>query len=93
MSSYKIKPYSYAQAKKLNVSIKVSSNPKKKIDVITPDKKIIQIGAAGYGDFPTWLKEKGKAYAYQKRKNYKARHERDRHKKNTAGFYADNILW
>jgi hypothetical protein len=35
----------------------------------------------------------GKEYADKKRKAYKTRHEKDRHKRGSAGFYADKILW
>lgn len=89
---YKIKPYSYNQAKKLGVNIKPSTNPKKKIDVFRDEKKVASIGAIGYKDYPTYLQE-DKSLAEKKRKNYKARHEKDRHKEGTAGYFADKILW
>jgi hypothetical protein len=89
---YNISDYSYKQAKKLGVDIKPSSNPKKKIDVFKDGDKIASIGAKGYKDYPTYLKE-DKALAEMKRKNYKARHERDRHIKNSNGYFADKILW
>ena len=94
--SYKIQPYSKRKAKKLNVIIKNSTNKKKKIDVFKKVKdklvKIVSIGAIGYKDFPTYLKE-DKELANKRRKAYKSRHEKDRHKKGSAGFYADQILW
>jgi hypothetical protein len=90
---YKIKAYSFAQAKKLGVTIKPSKRLGKKIDVYKGDKKIASIGALGYGDYPTFTAKMGKEYADKKRKGYKIRHEKDRHKRGSAGFYADKILW
>jgi len=94
MSQYQIKQYSRDRAKQLNVKIKPSSNPKKKIDVFDKnDKFVVSIGAIGYMDYPTYLETGNKALAEQKRKAYKARHEKDRHIKGSAGYYADQILW
>jgi hypothetical protein len=91
---YKIKPYSYAQAKKLGVKIKPSDNPDKKIDVMDWNNNyILSIGAKSYKDYPTYLEEKGKEYAEERRRLYKIRHEKNRHKLGTASFYADRILW
>lgn len=93
MSSYKITKYSYEQAKKLNVSIKPSTNPKKKIDVFKNGDKVASVGATGYNDYPTWIKKKGKEYADKRRSLYKTRHGKDRTVKHSAGFYADKLLW
>jgi hypothetical protein len=90
---YKIKAYSFAQAKKLGVTIKPSKRLGKKIDVFKGDKKVASIGALGYGDYPTFMAKMGKEYADKKRKAYKTRHEKDRHVRGSAGFYADKILW
>jgi hypothetical protein len=93
MSQYKITPYSFTQAKKLKVDIKPSSNPKKKIDVFKDGKKIASIGASGYGDFPTYLKMKGKAYADERRRLYKIRHENTRKVVGSNSWWADNLIW
>lgn len=90
---YEITSYSYQQAKRLGVSIKPSTNKKKKIDVFKDGDKIASIGAMGYGDYPTFMKIEGKEYADKKRQAYKKRHEKDRHVKGTPGYYADQILW
>ena len=90
---YKIKAYSFAQAKKLGVTIKPSKRLGKKIDVFKSGEKVASIGALGYGDYPTFMQKMGKEYADKKRKAYKMRHEKDRHKRGSAGFYADKILW
>lgn len=92
--AYRIKAYSYAQAKKLGVTIKPSSRKGKKIDVFNRQgEKLASIGALGMGDFPTYTQTKGKEFADGRRKAYKMRHEKDRHVRGTAGFFADKILW
>jgi hypothetical protein len=49
--AYRIKPYSYAQAKKLGVTIKPSVLKGKKIDVFNRQgEKLASIGALGMGD-------------------------------------------
>jgi len=99
--SYTITAYSKRKAKKLGVIIKKSTNKKKKIDVFKEVKnkngdkslkKLHSIGAIGYKDYPTYLKE-DKKLAEKRRKAYKSRHEKDRHVTGSAGFYADQILW
>jgi hypothetical protein len=91
---YEITPYSYHQAKQLGVKIALSHNPKKKLDVFDWNGNFIcSIGASGYGDFPTFYKEYGEQYALKKRQLYKKRHEKDRHKLGSPGYYSDNILW
>lgn len=90
---YEIKEYSKIKAKQLGVQIKPSTRKDKKIDVFKNNQKVASIGARGYKDFPTYKKEKGLAFAEERRRLYKIRHDDDRHKKGTAGFYADKILW
>lgn len=87
---YEITKYSYDQAKKLGVEIKPSTNKKKKIDVFKADKKIASIGALGMDDFPTYMKTKGKEYADERRRLYKARHSKN---KGVAGLLASKLLW
>lgn len=90
---YIIKPYTYRQAQKLGVTVVPSRTKGKKIDVYKRGIKICSIGAKGYGDYPTYLALFGKAYANERRRLYKIRHQKDRHIKNTAGYYADKLLW
>jgi len=91
---YFIKPYTYRKAKQLNVIVKPSTNRSKKIDVFDKyGNKITSIGARGYADYPTYLNMFGKAYADKRRKLYKIRHNKDRHIKGSAGYYADQLLW
>lgn len=92
--AYRISQYSYDRARSLGVVIKPSTVKGKKIDVFNrAGEKLASIGALGYSDYPTFKRDYGKAYADMKRKAYKSRHEKDRHKRGTPGFYADQILW
>jgi hypothetical protein len=90
---YVIQEYSKQQAKKLGVELRLSSNPKKKIDVYKGNKKVASIGATGYGDYATFLKTKGKAYADERRRLYKIRHKGEEKKIGSNGYYAWKILW
>ena len=92
-----ISDYHRRKAKRLNVNIRYSENPKKKLDVFKDGKKLASIGATGYCDFISYLKaeKEGKfpqGYAEKRRKLYKIRHK-DENKPGTPGFYALNILW
>lgn len=92
--AYTITKYTRDKAKKLGVVVKPSSVKGKKIDVFNKkDEKLASIGALGMGDYPTFMREKGKDYANVRRRLYKDRHEKDRHKRGTAGYYADQLLW
>jgi hypothetical protein len=92
--SYTITQYSKTQAAKLGVLIKPSTVMGKKIDVFnSKGEKLASIGAIGYSDYPTYLKNKGKEFADKRRKAYKKRHESDRHVKGSAGYFTDKILW
>ena len=90
---YTITRYTKNKAKKLGVIVKRSTNKKKKLDVFKKGKKIATVGAMGYKDYPTYLKTEGKEKANKRRKAYKTRHEKDRHKKGSNGYYADQLLW
>ena len=68
---YQIKPYSYEQAKKLNVEIKQSTKKDKKIDIYKDKKYICSIGNINYYDYPTYIQKNGLAYANERRKLYK----------------------
>lgn len=90
---YTILPYTYKQAHKLNVKIEHSDKPKYKLKVITPKGDVIYCGAKGYNDYPTYWKKYGKEFADKRRKLYKIRHNNDRHRIGTPGYYADKLLW
>jgi len=91
--SYQIKPKQRANAKRLGVTIKPSTNSKKKIDVYKNDKKIASIGATGYSDYASYIKDKGKEFADKRRAAYRARHKGEQLKIGSPGYYAWFILW
>lgn len=97
--AYTIKPYSFAQAKKLGVTIKPSKNPIKKLDVFNKaGEKIVSVGAIGYKDYPSFmeLERRGKVVkgtATKRRALYKIRHAKDRKVINSPGYFADRLLW
>ena len=87
---YKITNYTLKRAKQLGLIVKPSSNKDKKIDVY---KKVATIGAKGMNDYPTYIKKNGIQFAKTRRRLYKMRHEKDRHVKNSNGWFADKLLW
>ena len=91
--TYKITNYTKDKAKKLGVEVKVSKVKVKKLDVFKDGKKIASVGALGYSDYPTYIKDKGKDYADKRRTLYKIRHKKDKDVKGTKGYYADRLLW
>ena len=91
MNKYNITNYSRKQAKKLGVTIKHSTNTKKKIDVFKNGKKLCSVGNLNFLNFPSFVQKKGISFAKRRRKLYKIRHSKDR--KKGCGFYADKILW
>ena len=95
MPTYKIKPYTFKRAKQLGVKVIPSKNKMKKIDVfsIKTKKKLVSVGANGMNDYPTYWEKCGKKMATKRRALYKQRHEKDRHIKGSAGYYADQLLW
>ena len=93
MMAYRIKPYTYRRARALGVTVKPSTRKGKKIDVFKNGKKVASVGALGYGDYPTFTQQRGKAFADKRRKAYKTRHQKDRKKVGTPGYYADQLLW
>ena len=91
--AYRIKQRTYRRARALGVTVKPSTRKGKKIDVFKKGKKVASVGAIGYGDYATFIQTRGKAYADKRRKAYKIRHEKDRKKVGTPGYYADQLLW
>jgi hypothetical protein len=91
--AYTITTYTKKQAKKHGLTVKKSKVKGKKIDVFKNGKKVASVGALGYGDYPTFIRTKGKEYANKRRKAYKKRHQKNRTKRGTPGWYADKLLW
>lgn len=92
--SYHITAYTFGKAKKLGLTVKPSTNKTKKIDVYDKQlKKIASVGAAGMNDYPTYIQKKGLAFAKTRRRLYRIRHRKDRLKKGSRGWLADQLLW
>ncbi len=103
MSGYKIKSLQERKAKDLNVIIKSSESKNKKIDVF--DKKGNKLASIGgvkqngsfYGDYATFIEEKGLKFANERRRLYLKRHskypKKDNEGKPTRSYFATEILW
>ena len=74
------------RAKKIGVTVEPSKVKHKKLAVYKDGKKVADIGDIRYSDYLQHGDE-------ERRQRYKKRHESDRHRRGTAGFYADQILW
>ena len=76
-----------AKAAKLGVSIKPSTLKYKKLDVFNKaGDKVASVGDIRYSDF----NQHGDS---ERRRRYKARHEKHRHIVGTPSYFADRILW
>lgn len=96
--SYTITNEIRERAKKLGIVVKPSKNPDKKLDAYKDGEFQASFGAKGYKDYHVYKRTEGQKVASEKRQQYKARHEKDRHikyrdGKMTAGYLADKILW
>jgi hypothetical protein len=94
--SYRIKDLQRKKAAQIGVTIKPSTNKKKKLDVFKNGVKVGSIGALGYMDYASYLEKIPKAEADKKRSNYLKRHSKEPKMKNgkrTNSYYADKILW
>jgi len=74
------------KAKKIGVSVRPSEQKGKKLDVYKNGNKVATIGDLAYEDYNTTGDK-------ERRRLYKIRHEKNRHKKGTPGYYSDQILW
>lgn len=75
-----------ANAKKIGVTVKKSTNSKKKLDVYKGDKKVASIGDVKYYDFTaTGDKDRQRAY--------RARFAKTMNKVGTPSYFAAKILW
>jgi hypothetical protein len=89
---YSITERSKNIAKENNLVVKSSKDKKHKIDVFDKSKNFItSIGALGYKDYPTYLKEQGKDYGDNRKKLYRIRHKNDLN--TTRGKLSNLILW
>jgi len=92
--AYKITKRQRMNAKRIGVEIKPSKSSSKKLDVFNKKgEKVASIGAKGYKDYDIYLRTRGKTFADERRRLYKIRHQGNRTRRGTAGYYADQILW
>ena len=67
---------------------------KYKIDIFTKEGEYIaSIGASGFSDYPHYIQERGQEYADNRRRLYKIRHQKDRSKIGSRGWFSDQIFW
>lgn len=71
---YDITPYTKAKAKAMGLTVKPSTRKGKKLDVFRDGEYLDSIGQLGAMDYPHYIKERGKAYADERRRLYHARH-------------------
>ena len=90
---YDILPYTKNMAKEYGVEVRPSTNKSKKIDVFQDGKRIASVGGYGYGDYPHYLKEQGKAFADKRRELYRIRHAKDLAVEGSNGWWANVLLW
>lgn len=84
---YKITAHSRKQARLYGVEIRPSVVKGKKIDVFNKNGvKVASIGNINFKDYGTYLVEKGKAYADERRRLYRIRHRGENN-------YSLKILW
>ena len=90
---YQITDYTKRQTKRLNVDVKPSTRKNKKLDIYKDGVYIVSVGDSRYSDYPTYIKTHGKAYADERRRLYKIRHNKTRGVVGSASWYADKLLW
>ena len=90
---YIITDYTLKRAEQMKVTVQLSQQKNKKIDVFKNEVKIATIGDSRYKDFPTYVIEKGLEFANKRKRLYYIRHKKDIEKLNSNGFYAAKLLW
>lgn len=73
---YHITNYTNHKAKQWGLEVHPSKKKGKKIDVYKHGEYITSIGDINYPDYPSYLKEEGKAYADERRRLYHIRHQK-----------------
>ena len=92
MSSYTISKETHRIAKELGITIFVSKNPKKKIDIVDKEGRKFTIGDINYGDFHKY-QTISLEYANLRRKLYHTRNKKYINTPNSPAFYAARLLW
>jgi hypothetical protein len=90
--SYNITAHTKRKAAALGVTVKPSQNKGKKIDVYKGDKKVASVGALGYKDYGTFLKE-DKELAERRKKAYHDRHGKNEKVVGSPAYWAGKLLW
>jgi len=90
---YKISLRTKEKAKQIGVTVKPSKNKNKKVDVFKDGKKVASVGDSRYKDFHLYKKEDGIKKAKERKRLYKIRHGKNRNKKGTPSYFADQLLW
>jgi hypothetical protein len=86
---YQISSYTKDKAKALGVTVKPSAKKHKKIDVFRGDSLVASVGDTRYSDYPSYIRDKGKKYADERRRLYHLRHKGE----GVAGEMAKALLW
>lgn len=91
---YNITSYTKQRANELGLKVSKSDNPKYKIKVSDSSGKFLFNGGdANYSDYSTYLRTHGKEYADERRRLYRARHQKEINKPNTRGSIVAQLLW
>ena len=93
MSNYVITQYTYNKASELNLTVKVSKNKLKKIDVYKDNLFLNSIGDIRYNDFPHYCIIYNKEYANKRKILYHNRHKKNSDVKYSKQWLALNLLW
>ena len=91
---YEITSYSKQKAKEYNVILKSNTKGKYKIDIFDKNGNYItSIGDVNYLDYPSYLRERGKEFADNRRRLYHIRHKKDISNVGSRGWWSSVILW
>ena len=93
MSNYVITKYSFDKASELGLSIKVSKNKLKKIDVYRDNIFLNSIGDSRYNDYPHYCIIYNEKYADKRKLLYHNRHKKNSDVKYSKQWLALNLLW
>ena len=93
MSNYVITQYSFDKARELGLSIKISKNKLKKIDVYKDNIFLNSIGDSRYNDYPHYCIIYNKDYADKRKLLYHNRHKKNADVKYSKQWLAINLLW
>ena len=93
MSNYIITEYTYNKARELGLTVKVSKNKLKKVDVYRDNIFLNSIGDSRYQDYPHYIITYNKEYADKRKLLYHNRHKQNSNVKYSKQWLALNLLW